>query len=50
VIVFGDSDIQVEDGVLVLTKSNIDKAIAENGALLVDFCKYISIFGCFYNL
>lgn len=33
------SDVQVEDGVLVLTAENFDSVIEDNEYVLVEFCK-----------
>lgn len=37
---YAQEDIQVEEGVLVLTKSNFQNAISSNEYILVEFCKY----------
>jgi hypothetical protein len=34
------AEIQVEEGVLVLTTENFDSAVAENQFVLVEFCKF----------
>jgi protein disulfide-isomerase A1 len=35
-----DEEIKSEDGVLVLTKANFKKAVADNEFILVEFCEY----------
>lgn len=42
---FADDDIKLDEGVLVLTKANFQKAIDANEFILVEFCKYCTFFG-----
>ncbi len=45
-----DSDAILEDkDVLVLTKSNFERALKQHNQLLVHFCKYIFLHVCFYG-
>lgn len=37
--VYGEEEITLDEGVLVLKKANFDKAIADNEFILVEFCK-----------
>lgn len=41
-----DDDIKLDEGVLVLTKGNFQKALADNEYMLVEFCKY---FFCYWT-
>lgn len=38
-LVFAEEDIEVDEGVLVLGKSNFQNAITNNQFILVEFCK-----------
>lgn len=40
------SEVQVEDGVLVLTEDNFDSVIDDNEFVLVEFCKSSHIYVC----
>lgn len=42
--VFAEEEIKLDEGVLVLTKSNFKQAIENNEFILVEFCKYHNIF------
>lgn len=37
------TDVEVEDGVMILTESNFEEVIAANSFILVEFCKYAFI-------
>ena len=37
---FANEEIKTEDGVLVLTKDNFERAIIHNEFILVEFCEY----------
>lgn len=42
-------DIASDEGVLVLKKTNFEKAITDNEFVLVEFCKYFIIIWVFLN-
>lgn len=42
VLVSADEEITKDEGVLVLTKKNFQKATEDNEFILVEFCKYES--------
>lgn len=44
IFVSSAEDIEKEDGVLVLNKSNFESATTENEFILVEFCKYMWIY------
>lgn len=39
-VVLADEEITKDEGVLVLTKKNFEKATEDNEFILVEFCKY----------
>lgn len=39
-VAYCDEDIKTDEGVLVLTKGNYEKAIKDNEFVLVEFCKF----------
>lgn len=39
-VAFSDDEIKTDEGVLVLTKGNYEKAIKDNEFVLVEFCKF----------
>lgn len=39
--VYGNEEIKLDEGVLVLTKGNFKTAVTDNEYVLVEFCKYL---------
>lgn len=45
-----ENEIKTDEGVLVLTKGNYEKAIKDNEFVLVEFCKYTNLKYYFISL